>query len=89
MALTVEQLKEVMKFQLRNLSDANPDDITDDTIHGDVLSGEGFGTANPQRIYKAFIRYTLIKNGEEDKKWPSNWPQLSVAELADKLLAKS
>jgi len=84
--MTVDQLKSVMKFHLKNFNDEGVE-INDDTIHHDVLSAtDGFGAANSKNIYKAVIRWTLKKNGHEDKRWPDDWMDLSVKELAPRLL---
>ncbi len=84
--MTEEQLKKVMKFHLSNFNDEGVE-INDDTIHKEVLSEhDGFGSANSKRIYKSAIRWTIIKQGHEDKPWPNNWMDLSVIELASKLL---
>ncbi len=84
--ITAEQLREVMKFHLRNFS-TDPNSVTDDTVHSTVLSdSDGFGTATSKRIYKSFIRWTLITNDHEDKSWPTNWMDLTVAQLAPELL---
>ncbi len=84
--MTIEQLKEVMKFQLQNFS---KDDIVinDDTIHGDVLSDDdGFGHVNPVKIYRDAIRFTLKKEGHELKKWPDQWLKLSLHDLAIQII---
>ncbi|MCI0697314.1 hypothetical protein L0337_35580 [candidate division KSB1 bacterium] len=84
--MTVDQLKRVMKFHLKNFNDENVA-INDDTIHNQVLSeDDGFGSANSKQLYKGVIRWTLSSNGHQDKTWPSNWMELSVKELAPKLL---
>lgn len=77
-----------MRFQMQNLSTTG-NEITDESIHGDELSEEGFGTATPRRIYKSFIRFTFVRNGLPDptNKWPSNWLRSSVQALAEILLA--
>ncbi|MDX1701960.1 MAG: hypothetical protein R3250_15140 [Melioribacteraceae bacterium] len=86
--MTIEQLIEVMKYHLKNFS-TNDVEITNDTFHKDILSdSDGFGSANSKRIYKAFIRWTLLQAGLEDKTWPKNWIELSVTELAKKLIAE-
>jgi hypothetical protein len=84
--MTLEQLKEVMKYHLGNFNDEGVA-INDDTLHKQVLSDEdGFGAATSKRIYKAVVRWTLKKQCHEDKTWPSDWMELSVKELAPKLL---
>lgn len=84
--MTLEQLKKVMKYHLENFNDEGVA-INEDTIHKQVLSdSDGFGKATSKRIYKAVIRWTLEKQGHEDRTWPSNWMELSVKELAPELL---
>ncbi|MDP2885520.1 MAG: hypothetical protein Q8P51_10925 [Ignavibacteria bacterium] len=44
--MTVDQLKSVMKFQLKNFNDESVS-INDNTVHREVLSeNDGYGTAN-------------------------------------------
>lgn len=84
--MTIGQLKSVMKFHLKNFNDEGVP-INDETIHKDVLSeDDGFGTANSKNIYKALIRRTLKREGHKDKRWPDNWMDLSVGELAPRLI---
>ena len=84
--MKLDQLKKIMKYHLENFNDEGVT-INEDTIHKQVLSDEdGFGAATSKRIYKAAIRWTLRKQGHEDKAWPSNWMDLSVKALAPKLL---
>jgi hypothetical protein len=82
-----EQLREVMKFHLRNFNDEGVR-ISDSTVHDEVLSdSDGFGDATSKKLYKGVIRWTLEKNGGTDPEWPDNWMGLTVSELADSLLA--
>lgn len=82
------QLREVMKYHLKNFS-INDVEITDETLHKDILSEEdGIGSANSKRIYRSFIRWTLLQAGEEDKPWPKKWIDLSVADFSTKLIAE-
>ena len=84
--MTVEQLKEVMKYQLGNFNDEGVA-ISDTTVHNEVLSdSDGYGQANSKTIYKLVIRRTLIREGHEDRSWPAGWMDLSVEELAPLLL---
>lgn len=82
--ITKDQLKEVMKYDLKRLN-LTSQDITDDTKHGDILSDDG-STTSSKRIYKSLVRYTIRINSCEDKNWPANWMDMTVAELADKLI---
>jgi hypothetical protein len=84
--MTVVQLKDVMKFHLKNFNDEGVI-ISADTIHNEVLSdSDGHGNANSKNIYKAVIRWTLKKQNHKDKPWPSNWIEMSVTVLAPLLL---
>ena len=84
--MTQKQLKEVMKFHLSNFNDEGVE-INDDTIHDTVLSdSDGYGAANSKSIYRAVIRWTMKKNGHQDKPWPSDWFNKSVEYLSSKIL---
>ncbi len=73
--------------QLKNLNDTGFDPITKDTIHSQVLSDDdGFGRATSKNIYKALIRWILRRNGMQDKPWPADWYEISVIQLAQKLI---
>ncbi len=81
-----EDLQNNMRYHLNNLK-KEPIEITDDTIHSDVLkTDDGFGAANTQNIYEYVVKDTFVLNDEEPKAWPENWPSLSVKELAAKLV---
>lgn len=84
--MTQEQLKEVMKFHLANFNDEGVE-IKDDTIHNTVLSdSDGYGAANSKSIYRAVIRWTMKKNGHQDKPWPSDWFDKNVEYLSSKIV---
>lgn len=84
--MTLDQLKEVMKYHLGNFNDENVE-INDQTVHNTVLRDQdGFGNATSRRIYKAFIRWTLKKAGLKDKAWPDGWMNMDVLTLAAKLI---
>lgn len=84
--MTQEQLEEVMKFHLTNFNDEGVE-INNDTIHNKVLSdSDGYGAANSKYIYRAIIRWTMKRNGHQDKVWPSDWFDKSVSELASKII---
>jgi hypothetical protein len=50
------------------------------------LPAGGFGTATPPEIFKSMVKYALHVNGNAVKRWPADWPSLSIDELAPKLL---
>lgn len=81
-----EDLQNNMKYHLNNLKKEGID-ITDDTIHEDVLSlSDGFGMANTEHIYEYVINETFSLNNETSKTWPLDWMKLSVKDLASKLV---
>lgn len=87
--MTLAQLKEVMKFQLSNFNDEG-EEISSSTIHNQVLSeDDGFGNMNSKHLYKDAIRFTLVKQGHGLKSWPSNWMDISVDDLASKILEET
>jgi hypothetical protein len=84
--MTLEALKEVMKYHLKNFNDEGVE-INEGTFHNKVLSAtDGYGNANSKYIYRAVIRWTLKNNGHEDKPWPSDWFDNGVAYLAAKII---
>lgn len=81
-----EQLIEIMKFHLGNFNDEGVS-INVNTIHNSVLSdSDGFGNSNSKNIYKALIRWTLRKNDQSDIPWPKVWINMSIKDLAVKLI---
>lgn len=84
--MTLDQLKSIMKFQLKNFNDEGIS-INDRTIHDDVLDEkDGFGQVNSVKLYKDVIRFTLIRQGHEDRQWPGDWLQHTVEQLAEKII---
>jgi hypothetical protein len=86
MTMTEAQLKDVMRFHLRNFNRSSVQ-VTNLTVHKSILSDtDGFGTATSKRIYKSFIRWTLQNVEKNDPAWPIGWMDLTVNELALVLL---
>ena len=84
--MTLGQLKEVMKYHLKNFNDEGVD-INYSTVHNKVLSeNDGFENVNSIQIYQHFIKWTLNSQGLELKEWPENWIDLTVNELSEKLM---
>jgi hypothetical protein len=83
--LSNTQLRQIMRYHLDHFNSTG-DEVTDDTVHDDILSTEGFGTANPARLYQGFVRFSLKSAGNPLKKWPNDWLKMSVADLADVLV---
>jgi len=84
--MNLDQLKEVMKYHLKNFNDEGIV-INDKTVHNNVLSAtDGYGNANSKFIYRGIIRWTMKRNGHQDKVWPSDWFSMDVSYLASKIL---
>ncbi len=84
--ITIDQLRQIMKFQLGNFNDEGVN-INDDTIHDTVLStDDGFAHVNSVEMYKNVIQFTLIKQGNGLKNWPDYWLSLSVADLSNQII---
>lgn len=85
--MTIEQLKEVMKYYLKAFNDENVE-ISDETVHNEALSSEdGFtGPTSSKSIYRASVRWTLSRAGHDDKSWPSGWFDKDVNFLAEKII---
>lgn len=87
MAMTEEQLKKVMKKHLKNFN-SNPEiKVSDNTVHNTILSAnDGYGTANSKQIYKGMVRWSLSITNSPLKEWPKKWMEMSVKDLANKLM---
>jgi len=81
--LSESQLRRAMRHYLRVIS-GKP--VSNDQPVKKYLPKGGFGTATPDRIFKSMIKYALHVNRNRIKKWPTNWRDLSINQLAPKLL---
>lgn len=84
--LTEAQVRTILRFHLKNLSTSNVP-TTDDTVLGDALSDLSVAGMSARALFKAVSRRDIVVNGGPDKTWPANWPTLTVATLAPKLVA--
>lgn len=64
--------------------------LTGSTIHSEVLStNDGFkGVASSAPLYKGAIDWTIWANGGTKVKWPGDWLDKSVDEMADFIISK-
>lgn len=84
--ISIEQLQDIMKFQLSNFNDEN-EIISNETVHKKILSeDDGFSHVNSISIYKDVIKFVLLKKGHIYKKWPNYWLDLTVEELSNKII---
>lgn len=86
MSISRSALEQVMIYHLNNLKTNNAT-VTVDTLHSSILKdSDGYGSATSKNIYKAVMRWTLARNGDNDKDWPRKWMDKSVTELAEILV---
>ena len=85
--VTKQQLIMVMIYHLENFNDEKIV-IDKKTLHKSILSDtDGVTSSSSSKsMYKGIIRWTLQKNGHKDNAWPSNWLELSVEDLASKII---
>jgi len=83
--MTLNQLKEVMKYHLRHLNTQPDIRITDNTIHKDVLADDD-GPPTSKDLYRSLVQWSLSVTGDKDPSWPKGWMDQSVKDLAPKLL---
>jgi len=74
-----------MKYYLEAFRTSNLS-ITDATVHSKVLTDDGLGSATSKRLYKASVRWSIIQKDGNDPAWPQKWFDMSVKDLATKLL---
>ena len=87
MAITEDQLKKVMIKHLKNFNSDPNVTVDQNTVHNTILrSDDGYGTANSKQIYKGLVRWTLNVTNSPLKDWPQNWIDMSVKDLAKKLM---
>lgn len=65
-------------------------EITKDTVHKDVLDEEpGFmNTPSQKQAYADVITNTVHRNGGTAFKWPGDWMEKTVEEIADFIISK-
>jgi hypothetical protein len=81
-----KELEDVMIFQLKNFN-RTENKITSETVHGTVLAkDDGIGGLSSATLYKSFIRYSIKHANHEEKKWPNNWLEKTVDQLAQELI---
>lgn len=87
--VTLEPLIENMKVKLQAFNNEGVE-ITEGTIHNEVLStSDGFTPSQSSaKLYKGSILWTIWANGGKNSKWPANWIEMSVTELADYIMSK-
>lgn len=78
------QLVSVMKFYI-GAHNKQKVAINQDTIHGSMLS-ETDGPPATAKIYKQNVKWTFDRAKVKPKTWPGNWLDLTIRELAQRLL---
>jgi hypothetical protein len=87
--VTLEPLMENMRVKLQAFNNEGVE-ITNETIHNSVLADDdGFRPSqSSSKLYKGAILWTIWANGGKNAKWPTNWMEQSVQELAENLMSK-
>ena len=87
--ITLEPLMENMRVKLEAFNNENVE-ITNETIHNSILADDdGFKPSqSSSKLYKGAILWTIWANGGKNVKWPSNWMEQSVAQLAEFIISK-
>jgi hypothetical protein len=86
--ITKEALEENMRVKLQAFNNEKVE-ITNDTIHRDLLSGGGAKKeASDRMLYRGAILWTVFENGGGKIKLPGNWLDHTVSELADSIISK-
>lgn len=82
--ITKAQLIAVMIFHLSNFNRTDSV-VNEDTVHRDILREDDGTTSSTssKNLYKGLVRFTIVANGHEDKKWPIKWMDQTVTDLAD------
>lgn len=88
MPISEKDLKLVMRYHVAALTppDDTYKDIPETKPHKEMLPPGGIGTATAPRIYKAAVRFTIQRAGSPVKIWPNKWLEMTIAQLAPKLL---
>lgn len=88
--LTLDGLKTAMKEDLLKPFNNEGVEISDSTIHEEVLS-DSDGAApsvSSKKLYIGALKWTIWANGGKQVKFPSNWMEKTVAELAEFIISK-
>jgi len=84
MALSAQQVEDIMMFHLGNLSTSGQP-VDRETIFGQALSRRAVAGMSARALFKLLARRDVIVNGGQDKPWPERWVEQSVAGLAPQL----
>src|SRR6185295_13064227 len=79
------QLEEVMIYHVKNLSGTS-DEVTVDSIHSNYLQPAARGKRNRRRVYSDCIGFTISNAVHTEKQWTSEWINLTIRQLAEKLM---
>lgn len=87
--ITLEAIIENMIELLKPFNDEGVE-ISRDTVHNAVLaSDDGFSpTLSSQKLYSGALQWILWRNGGSKVKFPANWMEQTVSELAEFIISK-
>lgn len=87
--LTLDAVKANMIELLKTFNNEGVE-LNDETIHDAVLDADdGFiSTQSSQRLYSGGLQWIIWRNGGRKVKFPADWMQQSVAQLAEFIMSK-
>lgn len=87
--LTLDAVKANMIELLKTFNNEGVE-LNDETIHDAVLDvDDGFtSTQSSQRLYSGGLQWIIWRNGGRKVKFPADWMQQSVAQLAEFIMSK-
>lgn len=87
--ITLEALIENMKVKLQAFNNEGLE-ITNETFHKAIVSNDDGPKVSmaSAKLYRGAIMWTIWRNGGKNTKWPSEWMDETVQELAEYLISK-
>lgn len=87
--ITLEALQVNMQELLKPFNNEGVE-INNDTVHNTVLAtDDGFSAAaSSAKFYSGGVQWILWRNGGKKVKFPANWMEQSVSELAEFIISK-
>ncbi len=86
MAVVKKQIISVMLYHLNNLNTSGLPVVAQSVIADHISNVQVAGTS-AQTLFKNLIDRTVVLNGGKQGKWPDSWPDKTVEDLADAILA--
>jgi hypothetical protein len=87
--ITKKNISAVIRKQLQTFNNEGVT-ISDDTILSEVLDeNDGLRSSiSSMKLFQGIIMWTIVKNGGTQVKFPSDWMDMNVTELAEFIMSK-